>query len=258
MTGFSRPAGAADVSFSYTTETGDEFYVGETEMALTDPPLPYSEISRRSYSVFVGLGVTDNLDVTLNLPYVATSSNYTDGIPSPVTRALPASQENVQNGALKVSWRAARASVGPGAASITVALRGSTPLSEYKNGENLVVFQTPNGQMMAPNLVVIGDRASAVRGGGLLQYRFDSGVFTSVQVGYQLTGASGGLDVPNKVFLGGRLGYAGSRVYGEAWVGRSASTSGPDIGEDPRFPLHDVDFTRLGASASGRSWRRCG
>jgi len=87
--------------------------------------------------------------------------------------------------------------------------------------------------------------------GDLLQYRFTSGAFTSVQGGYSLKGDTGDdLDVPNAGLISGKLGYAGARFYGSAWISGQFSESGRDIGETPNFSATQIDYTLLGLSVS--------
>lgn len=73
-----------------------------------------------------------------------------------------------------------------------------------------------------------------------------------MQGGYSLKGETDdlNLDVPNAGLVSGKLGYAGRRFYGAAWISGQFSEDGTDIGETPNFPTNQVDYTTLGFTAS--------
>lgn len=236
--GFFKGAGNFDATFSTTYEVADQFYVGDTK---TDLAPFYQEITRKTLSLHLAYGLTNNLDVSLNLPYIITDG---DG-QGPRNQIPPQNFNNIQDGSLTLKWRPVRAYSGPGIFNLVASGAISVPLSDYENSE----FGDPQSQR--PILVALGDRASRVTGSLLAQYRFFSGLFTSIQGGYSLSGETGvdNLDVPNAALVSGKLGYLSNSFYGAAWISSKFSSDGTNIGEG-RFPTNQVDYTKLGITGS--------
>lgn len=235
--GFFRGAGRADVTVSATSERADEFFSGADK---TDVPPFYQELTRTTVSLYVAYGLTDNLDVNLNVPYIFASG---DG-EGPADQLPPQDLNAVQDGGLALKWRPVQAAVGPGALSLVAAGGLAVPLSDYENGA------VPDASSERPVLVAIGDRTTTATGALLVQYQFVSGLFTYLQGGYSFKGDTGDdLDVPNAALVKGKVGYGTARYYGDVWIAGQFSTSGTDIGEGP-FPTNQVDYTRLGITGS--------
>lgn len=95
--GFFRGAGNADITFSSTFENADEFYLGNTKRDIF--PF-YEEISRTTLSLFIAYGITDNIDVNLNLPYIITDG----GGEGPRDQIPPQNFDNIQDGELTIKW----------------------------------------------------------------------------------------------------------------------------------------------------------
>jgi hypothetical protein len=237
--GYFRGEGNIDVTLSSTFENGDEFYAGETKMDV--PPI-YGEISRTTVSLYAAYGLTDDIDISLNLPYIFASGD-TD---LPSNEVPPQDFDSFQDAQLTVKWRPLQAQTESGTFNLAIAGAVSTPFSDYENGE------APDPQTEAPILVAIGDRATGVAGSLVAQYEFISGVFTSLEGGYRFYGKTTGdtdFDVPNASFISGKLGYGGGKYYGAIWAAGQFAADGTDIGGGP-FPTNKVNYSRLGVTGS--------
>ncbi len=236
--GFFRGAGNADVSVSYTYEHIDEFYLGAEKMPV---PLIYEEITRNSLNLFVAYGLTDDIDLNLNLPYVFSSGNGQ----GPPAELPPQELSSFQDGALAVKWRPYQTALGNGRLDAVVGLGGSVPLADYENGLSPTQF--------GPVLIAIGDRAPILTGNLLLQYRLNAGplagLFGTVLAAYSLKGKTGDVDVPNATNLLAKVGFGTAHFYGDVWILRQISADGPDIGEAP-FPAVSENFTQIGLTGS--------
>lgn len=149
--GYFRGAGNIDATLSSTFESGDEFCAGETKMDV--PPI-YREISRTTVSLYIAYGLADNVDLSLNLPYIFASG---DG-GGPSSGLPPQDFDSFQDAQLTVKWRPLQAQMESGTFTFALAGAFSTPLSDYENGES------PDPQTEAPIIVAIGDRTTGLSG----------------------------------------------------------------------------------------------
>ena len=71
--GYNKGKGNLDMGLGYSIDKGDKFYAGTTEISL--------QRTIKAYSLFAIYGITDKLDVQLNIPFVAIGSekDFQDG-----------------------------------------------------------------------------------------------------------------------------------------------------------------------------------
>ncbi|MEM7245165.1 MAG: transporter [Acidobacteriota bacterium] len=218
--GFLKGKGRTELVLSLATERFDDFRFGSERMDL--PPV-FREIDKRSASVMVKHGLTDDLDLTVQLPYI---SSRADGDAS--LGDLPAQSESgLQDLSVQLKWRAAQSRDG----RFSFLLNGglTTPASDYV--ENALLSN--------------GNGATALDLHVVFHHQAESGLFNVVQAGYSARTAG----VPDAIFIGTKIGWVGDRFYFGASLDREQSTSGPDIG-DPgfTFPATRVESTRLAVS----------
>lgn len=234
--GFFHPKGKLTLTGGITNGTFKDFYVGETKV---DKVPVHGKITQRIYNVYGKYGITDNLNLIVNAPYIVANGA---GGPDPINGELKVS--GLQDINIFAHYRPFSMAVGTaqfdGLASVGVSVPGS-----YE----------PNGILSLGS----GAFATDAKIGGHFQLK--SGFFATAIAGYSLRGKAddtfgtsenGEFDVPNAVNAMAKLGYAGGFFYLDAWVDYQSSTDGVDImgpGFTGNFPETKVDYTRFGLTA---------
>ncbi len=218
--GFMKGKGHGSLVLSYSWEQYDEFYFGTEQM---DAPPPFGgEITTQSVSLYGIYGLTDNLDIIVNLPFITAQGANED---------LDAPDQNVnglQDVAVFLKWRPLYIETEGGSLSFLGAAGVATPLSDY--ADNAVLS--------------IGNQSTRVDARLMTQYFMNNGFFIDLQAGYSIRSN----DVPNATLLAGKLGYAGKNFYLDLWSETQISDSdAPDIGGVP-FNETRVNYTQIGIS----------
>lgn len=231
--GFTPKKGDLSVTGSYTYSNYDEFYVGTEK---TEGVPFHNEITQSIFSVYVKYGLTDNVSFILNVPYItAEGDGDADGI----------------NGLTSVS----------DIQDISFAVKVNAAKFDFK-GVNLnlltaVTTHIPGGY--EPNGVLsIGSGAFGVDTTLGVHLNTNVGLFSTLLGSYNFRGnaennfgTGGQFAVPNSASLVGKLGYASSFIYIEAWASHVNSEEGVDIGS-PSFtgnlPETNVDYSSYGAT----------
>ncbi len=219
-TGFLRGAGHLDASISYTKDAYNEFWLGTRK--VHDGGV--GRVARTTYNVYLAYGATDDVDLSLSAPYVISRSSGSGNFDH--------READIQDLGLQAKWRLARERVGPGEASLLVAPGIKIPFGTYE--ENSVT--------------AIGDGQTDYRGRVIAHYGLDSGVFVSLESGYDRRAGKPKDETPWNVTVGAtffdRLTvtpfYSGVRSYG-----------GQNIGQDP-FPAVQEEYDRWGVGAYAR------
>ena len=218
--------GNGSIVLSYSWERYNEFYFADTKM---DAPPPYGgQITTQSVSLYGVVGLSDNVDIILNIPYITAKG---DG-------QAPPEQEvsNLQDASLFIKWRPLFIETGGGNLSFLAAVGAATPLSDYA----------------ADAVLSIGNHATRVDGRLITHFLTNAGVFAELQAGYSLRSD----EVPNATLLSAKVGYAADKFYLDLWSETQISSSNaPDIGQAPFFsetstPFSQtrVNYTQIGAS----------
>lgn len=221
--GFPQGKGKLAVALSYTRENFDNFYLGEKKTPISIRGL--DNIITQSVNLYSAYGLTDKIDIILNLPYISAKS-------SRLAENKKVREENIQNGAMVLEWRTLQKEGSKGVFSLTTAIGLSTPLSKY-----------------ATNLIYgIGNQSSHLNPSLLLQHKFSSGLFINGQGGYSFRTNK----VPDAALFAAKIGFAATRFYIDGYINNQTSTSGIDIGgpgfTPERFPETRVNTTNIGAS----------
>lgn len=218
LNGFFPEKGKLDLAFSFTTESYDEFWRGETK---TSTPPFLGEVENESTALWLRYGLTDRFCLIANLPYVDSTSDGSMGL----------SQSGAQDLTGLLVFKALEA----GSAvrhRVIVAAGGRTPASDYQG-------DSP---------VSIGDDSTD----GLLRlvYQLEAnGFYVSQQVGYDLRGD----DVPDGFPFYTEAGYTVGRVTFSGLYLNYVADGGTDIGEPGfTFPGNQDETERLGAKVFGR------
>jgi len=220
VNGFLPGQGHGDVAVSYTAEGYDEFWVGTTK--VSDPGVGKVDID--SISLWVQWGLTDDLAIVANLPYIDASSDGLGGFADKGWQDLSA--------LLKYRFYAS------GPHSLVGGLGVRTAVQDYE-----------------PNLPVdLGDNTTDWLFRLVYLYHGQSFYF-SQQVGYDLRGD----DAPNDYPLYTELGFTVGRVTYGGYYSQLIADGGTDIG-DPgfTFPSNKEEYSKLGAKVYGRLTDRVG
>ncbi len=233
--GFFNKKGRANISLSYSYGNYDEFYVAGQKVEGVPR---HNEIDQTIYNLYVKYGLTDNLTLIANLPYIKGEGN---GEPDPANNTTE--QSDFQDVSVFIKWAPYVKELNNGSMTYIAALGGSLPLGYEPNG-----------------ILSLGTGAPGLDGKLGLQYKNNSGFFGTVIAGYGLrgkadnnlgTGDGQKFNAPNVANAMLKLGYAGSHFYVDAWFDAQTSLSGVDImgeGFVGNFPETIVNYSRLGAN----------
>lgn len=216
--GFTKGKGNGSLVVSYSWERYDMFYFADTKM---DAPPPWGgQITTKSISLFGVVGLTDDLDLIINVPYITAQGDGLDTIAQEVN--------GLQDASLFLKWRPLLIETGGGQLSFLGALGFAIPLSDYAADEVLSIGnQSTRGDLRLTT-----------------HFQANSGIFGTLQAGYSLRSNN----VPNATLLSAKVGYAAEKFYIDLWSESQISKSdAPDIGAAP-FSRTRVNYTQIGAS----------
>jgi len=218
LNGFQPAAGQGDIALSYTFESYDEFWFGEMKV-----PVPNGgEVETTSFTLWGQYGLTDDLALVVNLPYVDADSDNGFGL----------SESDLQDLSALLRYRFVDVRGGTTRHSLVAAAGGRVPATSY-------VDNSP---------VDVGDGSSDVL--FRLVYQFENGPFYfSQQVGYDVRGG----DSPDGYPLYTEIGYTVGRVTATGYYLDYIADGGSDIG-DPGFTFtgNKDETTRVGGKLYGR------
>mgnify|MGYP006426365225 CR=1 FL=1 len=229
VSGFMKPKGEKSFSVSFTSENYDDVFLAPSE--INGVPV-FNEVSRNSYNFYADAGLTDRLMLSVNLPYINSEGEATSAVLE--ENGYENQRENLQDLSLNIKYLVKSFDLSNSNLNLMANLGFATPLSDYKVDES---FQS---------IIGIGNQSTRFNGIGIAQYKLDSGFFATGQLGYSARTE----DVPDAVLSQFKLGYAGSKFYGDVSIGSQRSTSGVDIiGEGfENFPETRVSYTKIGIS----------
>jgi hypothetical protein len=223
INGFLKPKGHADLAVSFTQESYDSFWAGETEVA----PPEVVEVETRTASLWVGYGVTEKLTLFGTLAYVDANSDGTMGF----------AESDLQDVTALIAY-GFWGRDGSVSHDLIAATGVRTPLVHYE----------------ANQPVDVGDGTTDVllRLVYLLRVR---GFYWSQQVGFDARNE----DAPDGVPIYTELGYTRGRVTYNAFYSRLVVSDGSDIGDpDFTFPGNREEYERVGAKIYCRTGERIG
>lgn len=228
--GFMRGGGKGVVALSYSTEDYKEFYKGTN--LVSEPNL--GTISTQSISLFAAVGLMNNVDLVVSLPYVTTSAD----------KGYWADQSAMQDAGFALKWRPLLMTIeNVGTISGIVSAGLATPLSNY-------VADAP---------VAVGHQSTSGDFRVLGNFMMDFGLFASVQAGYIRRGdvnldhvtLDGNMktSVPDALDISAKIGYGNSDFYIDAWYQNQTARGGTNIGDTgASFPSNGISFSRIGVT----------
>lgn len=226
FSGFMQGKNGGGLSFSATYEHYSSAFLFPEPI---DKIPVFDEVSVNSFNIFGIYGVSDKLDVLVNVPYIQTlgaaDPSVLDGL----------GYVNEQGGAQDVSvfgkyqfgkYKDVAFQAGAGF---------STPLSNYSVASSL------------QSIIAIGNQATTFNGFLIAHYKDARGFFITGQAGYSIRTTA----VPNALLSQLQIGFASSRFYIAGQVGNQTSFGGVDIlrpGFTYFFPATKVNYTKVGAT----------
>ena len=227
VSGWMQGKGRTAAALTGFTEAYSRYYVGQQQ---TDNP-QLGIITASGVTLYLGAGITDWLDVVVNVPYVSASSS--GGQWETVT-----GMQDLQAG-LKI--RPLSTMIDESRLDVIVGGVYSTPISNY----------TPDSP------VTIGHQASGIEGRIVVQYTTNHGIFLMAGMGYLARGTVAldrgfEVDVPDAIESIGRIGWGSALWYSDVWLQNVVSQSGTNIGPGVSFPSNAQSYTRIGATLAYR------
>jgi hypothetical protein len=232
LDGFSPKKGDLSITTSYTSSNFEKFYEGKNKV---DAVPAHKEIKQNIFSIYAKYGITDKLSVITSLPYISAEGK---GAPDPVNGTTE--QKDFQDVSIAIKYKAYAINLKKASLDLITAL-----------GVDIPTGYEPNG------ILSLGTGAFSTNLTAGLHLQTNSGFFTSFLNTYHIRGKAdnnnGGdrFDAPNAYYTSGKVGYASSLFYVEAWVDYLSSSDGVDIGGPGftgNFPETKVEYTRVGAT----------
>ncbi|RYU76381.1 hypothetical protein [Hymenobacter persicinus] len=239
VSGFMSGKGNGSVVVSGTTEKYQKVFIPARKIDTV--PL-FRRVQINSLNLFGTYGITDKIEVVVSLPYIHSEGQADSTVIEDYRARKPGkdytnTRSGLQDASVYLKFKTYSLEAGENIVDLLGAIGISTPASNYENktGEEYII--------------AIGNRATKLTALGIAQVKTPSGVFFTGQAGYSLRS---GL-VPNAFVAETKLGYAGRKLYADAYVAfQESSRSGTDIVQggftDFYFPATRVNYTRLGMS----------
>ncbi|MCX6141167.1 MAG: hypothetical protein NTX15_10140 [Candidatus Kapabacteria bacterium] len=227
ISGWMQGKGRTAAALTGFTESYNKYYVGQQQ--TTNPQL--GTITTSGVSLYAGAGITDWLDIVVNVPYVISSSSA----------GLWETINGVQD--LQAGVKIRPLSLDIESSRLDVIVGG--------------VFFTPLGNYIPDLPVTIGHQATGVEGRIVTQYTTNSGLFVMAGIAYIARGKvmvdrGFEVDVPDAIDAVGRVGYGTADWYGDVWLQNVVPQSGTNIGPGVPFPSNAQAYTRVGATLAYR------
>lgn len=229
VSGFMKKNNEGSAVISYSWERYDKVFLVPNEV---DGVPVFNEVTNTSISLYGEYGITDDLNVVFNVPYIKSegeaSQSTLDNLGYDNTR------EGVQDLSLYVKYNFHTFNINKSQLSFIGSIGLQTPLSDYEANEGL------------QSIIAIGNHASSFNGFGIATFKTESGLFATGQVGYSFKGSG----APDALLSELKIGYAASKFYVDGYIANQLSEkSGTDIlgnGFTGYFPATRVNYTRVG------------
>ncbi|GAB7258274.1 hypothetical protein OBPA_27410 [Polaribacter sp. OB-PA-B3] len=232
VNGFMKKSGEGSVVVSYSKENYSKVFLVPNEI---DGVPVFNDVSISSISLFGEIGVSDNFNIVLNVPYIKSEGNASDAVLE--NNGFENVRKGVQDLKVYAKYRLHTLNFENSSLDFIGAAGIETPIGNYSANEGL------------QSIIAIGNEATTYNAFGIATYKMNSGFFATGQLGYSVRGN----DVPNALLSEFKLGYAASKFYVDAFVANQLSDdSGVDIlgeGFTGFFPSTRVNYTRIGINA---------
>lgn len=226
--GFMKKKGKGSITLTQSVESYNEVFLVPEKV---DRVPVFDEVTINATSLYADYAFTDNFMVVANLPYISSEGNAS--VASQENNGFENSRSGIQDLSLYTKYRFYSKNLSGGNLNFIASAGIEFPVGDYEVDEGL------------QSILAIGNRSTDVNGLAIVNYKHDSGFFTTGQLGYSLRSNQ----VPNALLSQLKLGYASSKFYVDAFLANQLSSDGVDIlgeGFTAFFPATEVNFTRLG------------
>lgn len=226
VNGFMQGKNGGGITFSGTHEHYKAAYLVPV---LLEPIPIYNQVTVNSFSIYGNYGVTDKLDLIVNVPFVQTIGSGNPEVLSGL--GFTNQREGAQDLTAFAKYEFAKF----GSISLQGAAGITTPLSNYAVEPSL------------NSIISIGNQATTYNGILVGHFMDSRGFFITGQAGYSFRTT----EVPDAVLSELKIGFAANRFYIAGQVGNQTSTGGVDIlrqGFTGSFPATKVNYTRVGGT----------
>jgi hypothetical protein len=204
--GFFRGKGNATAVFGMGFEDNKNYFIGNDK----------SDISRSLYyaNLYGSYGFTDNLDVSVSIPFLSSNKNT-----------------NFQDILLFTKYRVFQKEMKTGNLQLSIAGGFSTPISNYEIG----------------GLNDIGQQATVIESRAVVHYQWNTGWFATLQSGYSYKFA----ETPSSLPLTFKAGKATAKWYYDFYYDYQHSFGGIDYRGTPppqNFKEIGSDFHKIGGT----------
>ena len=230
VSGFMTPAGKVSVSLSYSSENYDNVFL--VPKKVEGVPI-FKKVENTAYNLYVTYGSSDKINLIFSLPYITSKGNADQVVLNDL--GLENERKGIQDGSLFIKFKPFSKKMGNATLDLLGTVGITAPLGGYNANEG---FQS---------IIAIGNASTKVTTLGIAQLKMDNGLFATAQLGYSIRNNR----VPNAFVSELKLGYAGSKIYVDAYAAIQQSGTGNDIlqpGFDAFFPATRVNYGRLGVN----------
>jgi len=220
LDGFTPKKGEGSVTLSYTLSNYEDAYIGTNKVEDA------FDTSQNIFSLYAKYGISNNVSVIFNAPYITASGNDQP------------SEATFQDISLAIKVKAASLAIKGGSIDLITGFATHIPTG----------YETSK-------LLAVGNGAFGVDFISGLHLNTSVGFFSTLMASYNMRGtntnnpSNTSFNVPNHFALHGKIGYASSFIYAEAWASYINSERGIDIGTPAfygNFPETNVDYSTLG------------
>ena len=216
--GFMTGAGKTELALSYSHEKFSSFWKGNR--------LIYRDwrYITRSTSLYGSHGITEDLDIVVNLPYISAS-------------VAGKKATGLQDLGVYLNYRAYDMPLYRANLQVIGSFGIQQPMSRYENTE----------------MPYIGHRSTNVDMRAVGQYKMDNGLFAMAQMGYTLKVGP----TPNTTSMVARVGYAANDYYVDAWIDKQKGYNGTSFNET-EFYKTAMSYVGAGVTAYTRIYKGLG
>lgn len=230
VNGFMQKKGSGSIVLSYNAESYDEVFL--VPQKITGVPI-FNKISIKSASMYATYGLSDKVNVVLNLPYIQAKGAASEQVLKSLD--FDNTQRGFQDVSAYLKYKPWNVQMEAGTFNLVGAIGIKTPLGNYTVDRGL------------QSIVAIGNRATSFNTLALGLFKANSGFFASGQAGYCLRNAQ----VPHAFISELKIGVTQSTHYLDIFIANQTSVSGTDILEEGFqgvFPSTKVNYTRIGVN----------
>ena len=226
--GFMQGKGKGNVVLSYNAESYTDVYLVPEKVAGV--PV-FNKVKTNSFSLFTTVGITNKLDVQLNVPYIKSTGEASQQVLTNLN--YQNERSGLQDVSVYLKYNPINKRIGKGNLAFIGSIGLQAPIGDYRADEGL------------QSIIAIGNRATQFNTFILTQYKMDNGVFFNGNLGYSLRSN----DVPGAFISELKAGYAGKKFYADVFAASQLSGEGTDIlkeGFDGVFPKTKVNYNKIG------------